>query len=150
MAAAPDSVPRTGEIKIDLLVLVFHAGRFGAGGVHLRAGPMAQLRERNLATWLHGSSKGVGTGSGGQLLRKSLVVTEIALAVVQVVGSGLMIRAFWKLRSVNLGFNPIGLLSFTVALPPSAYKIPDQLRFSQTLQAKLASLPGVEIRRDGR
>jgi putative ABC transport system permease protein len=144
MSAAPDSVPRTGEIKIDLLVLAFTLGISVLAVFIFALAPMAQLRERNLATWLHGSSKGVGSSSGGQLLRKSLVVTEIALAVILVVGSGLMIRAFWKLRSVNLGFNPIGLLSFTVALPPSAYKIPDQLRFSQTLQAKLASLPGVK------
>jgi hypothetical protein len=95
MAAAPDSVPRTGEIKIDLLVLAFTLG-------------------------------------------------VSVLAVVLVVGSGLMIRAFWKLRSVDIGFNPFGVLSFTVALPPSAYPVPAQLQFSQSLPAKLASIPGVK------
>jgi putative ABC transport system permease protein len=105
---------------------------------------MAQLRERNLAVWLHGSGKGAGGGASSQLLRKGLVVTEIALALMLVVGSGLMIRAFWKLRSVDLGFNPFGALSFTVDLPSSAYPVPEQLRFSQSLQAKLASIPGVK------
>ncbi len=144
LATAPDSVPRTGEIKIDLLVLAFTLGVSVLAVFIFALAPMAQLREHKLATWLHGSSKGAGTGSGGQLLRKSLVVTEIALAVVLVVGSGLMIRAFWKLRNVNLGFNPMGVLSFSIALPSNSYKIPDQLRFSQTLQAKLAALPGVK------
>jgi putative ABC transport system permease protein len=106
--------------------------------------PMAQLRERNLAIWLHGSGKGAGGGPSSQLLRKGLVVTEIALALMLVVGSGLMIRAFWKLRSVELGFNPFGALSFTVDLPSSAYPVPEQLRFTQSLQAKLASIPGVK------
>jgi putative ABC transport system permease protein len=144
MAAAPDSVPRTGEIRIDLLVLAFTLGVSTLAVFIFALAPMAQLRERNLAGWLHGSGKGVGGGAGSQLLRKGLVVTEIALALVLVVGSGLMIRAFWKLRSVDLGFNPFGALSFTVALPPSAYPIPEQLRFSQSLQARLASIPGVK------
>jgi putative ABC transport system permease protein len=144
MAAAPDSVPRTGEIKIDLLVLAFTLGVSALAVFIFALAPMAQLRERNLAGWLHGSGKGVGGGASSQLLRKGLVVTEIALALVLVVGSGLMIRAFWKLRGVDLGFNPFGSLSFTIALPSSAYPIPEQLRFSQTLQARLASIPGVK------
>lgn len=142
--AAPDSVPRTGEIRIDLLVLAFTLGVSVLAVLIFALAPMAQLRERNLAQWLHGSSKGVGTGAGGNVLRKALVITEIALAVVLVVGSGLMIRAFWKLRNVDLGFNPQGMLSFSIALPSSSYKIPDQLRFSQSLQQKLAALPGVK------
>src|SRR5262245_23554972 len=144
MAAAPDSVPRTGEIRIDLLVLAFTLGVSMLAVFIFALAPMAQLRERNLAIWLHGSGKGAGGGANSQLLRKGLVVTEIALALVLVVGSGLMIRAFWKLRGVDLGFNPFGALSFTIALPSSAYPIPEQLRFSQSLQARLASIPGVK------
>jgi len=144
IAAAPDSVPRTGEIRIDLLVLAFTLGVSTLAVFIFALAPMAQLRERNLAGWLHGSGKGVGGGASSQLLRKGLVVTEIALALMLVVGSGLMIRAFWKLRSVDLGFNPFGALSFTVDLPSSAYPVPEQLRFSQSLQSKLASIPGVK------
>jgi putative ABC transport system permease protein len=144
MAAAPDSVPRTGEIRIDLLVLTFTLGVSMLAVFIFALAPMAQLRERNLAIWLHGSGKGAGGGPSSQLLRKGLVVTEIALALMLVVGSGLMIRAFWKLRSVELGFNPFGALSFTVDLPSSAYPVPEQLRFTQSLQAKLASIPGVK------
>jgi putative ABC transport system permease protein len=144
MAAAPDSVPRTGEIKIDSLVLAFTLGVSTLAVFIFALAPMAQLRERNLADWLHGSGKGSGSGASSQLLRKGLVVTEIALALVLVVGSGLMLRAFWKLRSVDLGFDPFGALSFTVDLPSSAYPVPEQLRFSQSLQSKLASIPGVK------
>src|SRR5215475_7332779 len=145
MAAAPDSVPRTGEIRIDLLVLAFTLGVSTLAVFIFALAPMAQLSEQNLAEWLHGSGKGVGGGASSQLLRKGLVVIEIALALVLVVGSGLMLRAFWKLRSVDLGFNPFGALSFTVDLPSSAYPVPEQLRFSQSLQSKLASIPGVKF-----
>jgi putative ABC transport system permease protein len=144
MAAAPDSVPRTGEIRIDLLVLAFTLGVSTLAVFIFALAPMAQLRERNLAEWLHGSGKGAGVGASSQLLRKGLVVTEIALALVLVVGSGLMLRAFWKLRSVDLGFNPFSALSFTIDLPSSAYPVSERLRFSQSLQSKLTSIPGVK------
>jgi len=144
MAAAPDSMPRTGEIKIDLLVLAFTLGVSTLAVFIFALAPMAQLRERNLAGWLHGSGKGSGAGASSQLLRKGLVVTEIALALVLVIGSGLMLRAFWKLRNVDLGFNPFGAMSFTVDLPSKSYPVTEQHRFSEALQAKLASIPGVK------
>jgi putative ABC transport system permease protein len=143
MATAPDSVPRTGEIKIDMIVLAFTLGVSILAVLFFALAPMAQLREHNLAGWLHGASLRT-TGSSSQLLRKTLVVVEIALAVVLVAGSGLMIRAFWKLRNVELGFNPIGALSFSIALPQRSYPIPEQLRFSRSLQEKLAAIPGVK------
>jgi len=65
-------------------------------------------------------------------------------ALVLVIGSGLMIRAFWKLQQVNAGFEPSGVLSFSVNLPATNYKNPDRLRFATTLQQRLASLPGVQ------
>lgn len=143
LATAPDSVPRTGEIRIDSLVLAFTLGVSVLSVLLFALAPMLQLREQNLASWLHGSSKGAGTNSSSQWLRKALVVTEIALAVVLVVGSGLMIRAFWKLRHVDLGFNPNNVLSFSVQLPPGNYPTPERLRFASTLQEKLAALPGI-------
>jgi predicted permease len=78
------------------------------------------------------------------MLRKGLVITEIALAVILVVGSGLMIRAFWKLQNVDLGFDPLHTLKFSVSLPGSAYPAAEGQRFSQSLVAKLAALPGVQ------
>jgi putative ABC transport system permease protein len=143
MAAAPGSVPRTVEVGIDLWVLAFTLGVSILAVFIFALAPMAQMREGNLATGLHGASLRT-TGAGGHLLRKGLVVTEIALAVVLIVGSGLMIRAFWKLRNVELGFDPTNVLSFTVALPGRAYPVQEQLRFSRTLREKLAALPGVK------
>lgn len=144
LAAAPDSVPRTGEIRIDGWVLAFTVGVSVLSVVLFALAPLLQLREQNLASWLHGASQRAAGGTGSQWLRKSLVVTEIALAVVLVVGSGLMIRAFWKLRQVDLGFNPQGVLAFSLQLPPNKYQTPDRLRFAKTLQEKLAALPGVK------
>jgi len=139
---APDSVPRTGEIRVDLLVLAFTLGVSILAVFLFALAPLAQVSERNLANWIRGASQRAIRG-GGQALRKGLVVTEIALAVVLVIGSGLMIRAFWKLQQVKTGFDPNGVISFSVNLPSSKYQNPDRLRFANTLEQKLASLPGV-------
>jgi len=139
---APDSVPRTGEIRVDLFVLAFTLGLSILAVFLFALAPLFQVSERNLANWIRGAGQRAIRG-GGQTLRKSLVITEIALAVVLVIGSGLMIRAFWKLQQVNTGFEPGGLMSFSVNLPVSKYPNPDRWRFASTLENKLASIPGV-------
>ncbi|HKQ04021.1 MAG TPA: ABC transporter permease [Blastocatellia bacterium] len=142
IAAAPDSVPRTSEISINLPVLAFTLGLSVLSVLVFAMAPLVQMRERDLATWLHGSGK--GSGSGGQRLRKALVIAEIALAVVPMIGSGLMVRAFWKLRQVDMGFEPRGVIAFNLALPRSRYQNPDLLKFGETLETKLTALPGVQ------
>jgi putative ABC transport system permease protein len=139
---APDSVPRTGDIRVDLPVLGFTLAVSVVAVVLFAVAPLIQIREQNLANWIRGAGQRT-IGAGGQAVRKTLVVTEIALAVVLVIGSGLMIRAFWKLQQVNTGFDPNGVLSFSVNLPGTAYKNPDRLRFADAVEQRLASLPGV-------
>jgi putative ABC transport system permease protein len=144
LAASPDSVPRTAEIGIDWTVLAFTLGLSVLSVFLFALAPMAQLRERNLAEWLRGAGQRNVGGVGGQTLRKALVISEIALAVVLVIGSGLMMRAFWKLQQVDLGFNPRNVLTFRLELPSQKYQPPDRLRFAKTLQDRLVSLPGVK------
>jgi putative ABC transport system permease protein len=139
---APDSVPRTGDIRVDLPVLGFTLAVSAVAVVLFAVAPLIQIREQNLANWIRGAGQRA-IGVGGQAVRKTLVITEIALAVVLVIGSGLMIRAFWKLQQVNTGFEPAGVLSFSINLPGTSYKNPDLLRFADTLEQRLATLPGV-------
>jgi putative ABC transport system permease protein len=139
---APDSVPRTEEIRVGLPVLGFTIAVSIAAVFLFGLAPLAQVSERNLANWIRGAGQRA-IRSGGQALRTGLVVTEIALAVILVIGSGLMIRAFWKLQQVNTGFDPTGVISFSVNLPGVKYKAPDALHFADALQQKLTSLPGV-------
>ena len=142
LAAAPDSVPRAGEIGIDLPVLAFTLGVSVLAVVIFALAPLMQMRDRDLATSLHAS--GQRTSGGGHRLKKTLVIAEIALAVVPMIGSGLMIRAFWKLRQVDLGFDPRGVVAFNLTLPTTRYKNPDLLQFSESLETRLASIPGVK------
>jgi len=139
---APDSVPRTEEIGVGLPVLAFTIAVAIVAVFLFGLAPLAQVSERNLANWIRGAGQRTIRG-GGQALRKSLVVAEIALAVILVIGSGLMIRAFWKLQQVNTGFDPAGVVSFSLNLPTTKYKSPERLQFVDSLEQKLKTLPGV-------
>jgi predicted permease len=139
---APDSVPRTDEIGVGLPVLGFTIAVAIVAVFLFGLAPLAQVSERNLANWIRGAGQRAIRG-GGQALRKGLVVTEIALAVILVIGSGLMIRAFWKLQQVNTGFDPSGVVSFSLNLPTVKYKSPERLQFADALEQKLSSIPGV-------
>jgi len=139
---APDSVPRTDEIGVGLPVLAFTIAVAVVAVFLFGLAPLAQVSERNLANWIRGAGQRAIRG-GGQALRKTLVIAEISLAVILVIGSGLMIRAFWKLQQVNTGFDPAGVVSFSLNLPAVKYKAPERLQFANALEQKLSSLPGV-------
>ncbi|HEV8367582.1 MAG TPA: ABC transporter permease [Pyrinomonadaceae bacterium] len=139
---APDSVPRTEEIGVRLPVLGFTIAVSIVAVFLFGLAPLAQVSERNLANWIRGAGQRAIRG-GGQTLRKGLVIAEITLAVILVIGSGLMIRAFWKLQQVNTGFEPVGVVSFSLNLPGVKYKTPERLQFANALQQKLVSVPGV-------
>src|SRR4030095_2361340 len=139
---APDSVPRTDEIVVGLPVLAFTIAIATVAVFLFGLAPLAQVSERNLANWIRGAGQRAIRG-GGQALRKGLVGAEIALAVILVIGSGLMIRAFWKLQQVNAGFDSSGVVSFSLYLPTVKYKNPERLQFVNGLEQKLSTIPGV-------
>ena len=90
-----------------------------------------------------GRSKTVSTA--GHRLRRILVIAEVAFALVLLVGAGLLIKGFSRLRSVNPGFNPSGVLTMYLQLPATRYgEIPKRTQFRRELLARLNSLPGVQ------
>lgn len=139
---APDSVPRTEEIGVGLPVLGFTIAVAIVAVFLFGLAPLAQVSERNLANWIRGAGQRSIRG-GNQTLRKGLVVSEIALAVILVIGSGLMIRAFWKLQQVKTGFDPENVVSFSLNLPAAKYTNPQRLQFVNALEQRLTNLPGV-------
>ena len=80
-----------------------------------------------------------------QRLRGSLIVAETALAVVLLVGAGLLMRTFLQLAAVDLGFDPARVQTFSLSLPEAKYPTPGaRAAFMETLQTELASRPDVE------
>jgi hypothetical protein len=96
---------------------------------------------------LNETLKEAGRGSTGRrhILRSTLVVAEVALALVLLIGAGLMIRSFYHLQRVDPGFIADNLLTFSVALPSKKYAEEQQrINFYQQLLQNLRALPGVQ------
>ncbi len=88
---------------------------------------------------------GSSTGSGGRnRLRGLLVVSEVAVALLLMIGASLMMRSFLRLQDVNPGFNPAAVLTASIDLPGTKYPRPEQqMAFYQQLEERLQALPGV-------
>jgi len=144
VAANPQSLPRAAEIAVDPRVLLFTALISVATGVLFGLAPLMQLRERIVNVALkEGGQRSTG-GAGRARLRSALVMSEIALAVVLVIGAGLLLRSFWNLMQVDAGFKRTELVTFGLVLPTSIYQAPQaRVDFFQRLTGQLREVPGV-------
>jgi putative ABC transport system permease protein len=145
VATGKASIPRAAEVNIDLTVLagtiavsLFTALFFGLA-------PLAQIAGGTLHDALKAAA---GRGSAGSVssnrFRSALVSSELALALILLIGTGLMIRAFWKLSEVDPGFRPEGLLTLRVNLPATVYpQEANRTRFWHSIQETIATIPGV-------
>ena len=144
LAALPSTLlPRAESIHVDVRVLMFTLVLSIATGILFGLAPAFAASREGLIGTIKESG---GTGRGGRSgLRGALVVVEIALAMILLVGSGLLLRSFAKLSSVQPGVATEGRLTFDVSLPRARYTKPEQAtQFYQEAQRRLQVLPGVE------
>ncbi|HKE04237.1 MAG TPA: ABC transporter permease, partial [Blastocatellia bacterium] len=136
-------LPRLSEIKIDGMALWFTLAVSLATSLLFGLAPALAASKPDVHQTLKESGRG---GAGGRRrLRETLVVAELALALVTLIGAGLLMNSFLKLRAVDPGFNPRNLLSMTVSLAGAPqYVGPAREAFYRQLTDRLASLPGVE------
>jgi putative ABC transport system permease protein len=145
LAANPGSLPRSAEIALDARVLVFTILVSIATGLLFGMAPLLHLRERAVSLSLKEAGQRSTSGTARTRVRSGLVIAEVALAVVLVVGAGLMLRSFWNLLRVDAGFNRTHLVTFGLVLPAAAY--PDAqgvVGFFQRLTDQLEAVPGVQ------
>jgi putative ABC transport system permease protein len=144
-ALRPENLPRVEEIGLDLRVLTFTGLLSLAAGIVFGLAPALHASRPDLNESLKEGGRASSAGPGHSRLRGLLVVSQIALALVLLVGAGLMIRSFWLLQRVDPGFRPEGLLTMNISLSTSKYPKPEQrVAFFQQLRQRLAALPGVE------
>jgi putative ABC transport system permease protein len=140
---APEGTPRLDEVSVDRTVLAFAAALSLATGVLFGLVPAWHAARDRFTTALKQGGRGQA-GDGGGRARRALIVAELALALMLLVGSGLLMRTFVALQHADLGFNPARVLTGFVLPPSIVYKTEQQRRaFYDALIERTAALPGV-------
>jgi len=139
------NIPVVEEIPIDGRVLGFSLLVSLLTGVIFGLAPAWQASKPDLSRALKESGANTTTGVSGRRMRDLLVVSEMALAVLLLIGAGLMIKSFWRLLRGDLGLNPKNVLTMEVLLSPQKYSDGRQRRaFLQGVMRQIENLPGVE------
>jgi len=144
LATNPESIPRSLEIALDWKVLAFTFAVSIVTGLVFGMAPLLHLRERVMGMTMKEGGHRATAGSARGRLRSGLVMAEVALAVILVVGAGLLIRSLEKLMTADPGFNREHLTTFGLVLPGSSYPNMDgRVAFFDRLMDRLRQYPGV-------
>jgi predicted permease len=145
VAAAPRGLPRVSDIGIDPAVILFTAVVSLLAGVLFGLLPMIRFARPQLTSALKEGGRLSSAGRGRHRVRNALVVVEIAMAVVLLVGSGLMIRTFQALRRVDPGFTqPEEVLTLRVAIPETVVPQDERMvRMYEAILRNIERIPGV-------
>jgi putative ABC transport system permease protein len=139
----PEDMPRLAEINLDRWVFGFTLLISVVTGVVFGLAPALQASKIELTEAMKEGSRGAGGGRGR--LRSALVVAEIAIALVVLIGAGLLLQTFSRLQQVDLGFKTGNALTASVILPIARYPKNEQITaFYQALLERVKAMPGVE------
>ena len=119
LTLAPQDLPRMDDVSLDGRALAFTAAITLLTGVIFGLVPALQASKPNLNETMKDAGRGSTEGGRRRLIRSTLVVLEVASALVLLVGAGLMIKSFWRLQKVDPGFNAENALTVSVSLPRS-------------------------------
>jgi len=153
LVAAPADIPRLADVAIDARVLFVVLSIAVAVGFVFGLIPLWQARRTDLQTVLKAEAgRGATSGRESATARSILMAGEIALAVVLVIGAGLLIKSFWRLQQVNPGFDVQQVVKAEFQLPGSRYptdfrqfpNFKEILQFNASLLERASALPGVE------
>src|SRR5262249_441199 len=143
-AMNPEAMPSWMEVSIDWRVLAFTLGATTATALLCGVAPGWQASKTDLMSVIKDGARGAG-GLGKQRVRSRVVIGEVALAMTLLIGAGLMMKSFIRVRQINLGFNVEHVMTAKVSLPETQYSAPAQRNnFHRRLLERLAALPGVE------
>ena len=148
VSRAPRTIPRANEIAIDANVLLFLLGLAAVTAVIFGVLPALQMSRGVPIDALREGGRGMRGGLARRGLRQALVVSEVALAVVLVVGAALLVKSFWRMQRVDPGFVPDRMLVVQIQLPQSRYggfADADRVRqFYADLYSRLSNRPEVQ------
>jgi putative ABC transport system permease protein len=141
---AAESVPRLGEVRLDARLFLFALGVSVLSGVLFGIAPALHMARGDLNPALREGGRSGTTGRAGRRIRSVLVVAEVGLAVMILIGAGLLIRSFVRLRSANPGFQAPGVLTFRLPVAGGRNTQPERrIAFFKQVEERMGSLPGV-------
>jgi putative ABC transport system permease protein len=144
LAMKPEGVPRLENVGINSTALLFTLGISLLAGILFGLAPAFQLSGSS-SDGLNLAGRVLQQGFRRSLLRRTLVVAEIAMALILLTGAGLLIRSFWKLNNVDPGFRPDHLVTLSMQLPVARYgEMATQESFFAELDRRILTVPGVE------
>ncbi len=145
LALKPVALKQFSAIHMDGRVFLFVFGTSLLTGIIFGLAPAWSATRANLAESLKEGTRLATTGRSRRPLHNILVASEFALALVLLVGAGLLIKGFLRLRSVDPGFNAANVMTFYLSLPATRYaETPRQTAFRRELLSRLNALPGVQ------
>lgn len=145
LAHAPLSLPRTKEVAVDGVVLLFSCGLAIATGVGFGLVPALQATKGNLVGAMNTGARGSSAGTGTLKLRNLLVVFEVAMALVLLVMAVLLMRNFARLQAVPMGYQTGKSYISRIFLQDNRYPTTaERMRFVESAIERLAAVPGVE------
>jgi putative ABC transport system permease protein len=140
----PDTIPDESEIVLSRSVLLFTLAVSVLTSVICGLAPAMHSSTRDLASSMREASRSLAGGSRQAILRKTLVIGEVALSLVLLAGSSLLFRTFIAIRNVHLGFPADRVLTMRVPLPSQHYpNAPRRIAFFQELLPSVSGVPGV-------
>jgi putative ABC transport system permease protein len=142
---APSNLPRLTGVQIDVTVVLYTSLASLATGLVFGVAPALQSAAVAAGEFLKERGRAESHGSRGRRLRSGVAIAEVAVALVLVIGAGLLVRSFVAMNNVQLGFDPRGILVLRVDLPDARYPKGTQITaFYNDLASRLKTLPGVE------
>lgn len=146
LAMKPEQLARLSGIQTDTRVLLFVLVVSLLTGIAFGMAPVWISAGADIAQALKESGRSTTASTMGHTMRQVLVTSELALALVLLVGAGLLIKGFSRLRSVNPGFNSSGVITMYLQLPETRYgEIPKQTQFRRELLTRLDTVTGVQV-----
>lgn len=141
----PANLPRIGEIQVDHRVVIFTFTISLVTGLVFGVIPAVQASRLNLITNLNESVGKIGEGKKRNRLHAFLIIGEVGIAMILLVGAGLLIKSFYKLQQVDLGFKPANVVTMRLSLPNTRYAEPHKVHgFFNELVSRTESMPGVK------
>jgi putative ABC transport system permease protein len=141
----PANLPRVDEIQVDHRVLIFTFAISLITGLVFGIIPAMQASRLTLITTLNETVNRIGEGKKRNRLHAWLIIGEVSTAMILLVGAGLLIKSFYRLQQVDLGFNPANVVTMRLSLPMTRYAEPHKVSgFFNELVSRTENLPGVE------